>query len=150
MCRIGAIHSVVFGGFSAESLKQLIVNAKSNFVITVDGGAARLGKRIAMKAAVDKVVAEIDFIRKILVVRNTGTDNISWNNSKDICYTQELKKVSNEHLPQAFADETPLFMLYTSGFTGAPKGLVHSSAGYLVYASMTHKLVSDYKDHDVY
>ncbi|APD50772.1 acetate--CoA ligase [Francisella hispaniensis] len=147
--RIGAIHSVVFGGFSAESLKQRILNAKSDFIITVDE-AVRSGKRIAMKAAVDKVVAEIDFIRKVLVVRNTNADNISWNNSKDICYTQELKKVSNEHLPQAFAAETPLFMLYTSGSTGAPKGLVHTSAGYLVYASMTHKLVFDYKDHDVY
>ena len=103
-----------------------------------------------MKAAVDKVVAEIDFIRKVLIVRNTSTANISWNDSKYICYTQELKKVSNEHLPQAFAGETPLFMLYTSGSTGAPKGLVHSSARYLVHASMTHKLVSDYKDHDVY
>ncbi|APA82796.1 acetate--CoA ligase [Francisella tularensis] len=147
--RIGAIHSVVFGGFSAESLKQRIFNAKSDFVITVDE-AVRSGKRIAMKAAVDKVVAEIDFIRKVLVVRNTNTDNISWNDNKDICYTKELKKVSNEHLPQAFAAETPLFMLYTSGSTGAPKGLVHTSAGYLVYASMTHKLVFDYKDHDVY
>lgn len=147
--RIGAIHSVVFGGFSAESLKQRIINAKSDFIITVDE-AVRSGKRIAMKAAVDKVVAEIDFIRKVLVVRNTNTDNISWNDNKDICYTQELKKVSNEHLPQAFAAETPLFMLYTSGSTGAPKGLVHTSAGYLVYASMTHKLVFDYKDHDVY
>ncbi|AEB28592.1 acetate--CoA ligase [Francisella hispaniensis] len=147
--RIGAIHSVVFGGFSAESLKQRILNAKSDFIITVDE-AVRSGKRIAMKAAVDKVVAEIDFIRKVLVVRNTNADNISWNNNKDICYTQELKKVSNEHLPQAFAAETPLFMLYTSGSTGAPKGLVHTSAGYLVYASMTHKLVFDYKDHDVY
>ncbi|APC91717.1 MULTISPECIES: acetate--CoA ligase [Francisella] len=147
--RIGAIHSVVFGGFSAESLKQRIVNAKSDFIITVDE-SVRSGKRIAMKASVDKVVAEIDFIRKVLVVRNTGTDNISWNDNKDICYTQELKKGSNEHLPQAFAAETPLFMLYTSGSTGAPKGLVHSSAGYLVYASMTHKLVFDYKDHDVY
>lgn len=82
--RIGAIRSVVFGGFSAESLKQRIDNAKSDFVITVDE-AVKSGKRIAMKAAVDKVVTEIDFI-EVLVMHNTGTDNISWNDSKDICY----------------------------------------------------------------
>ncbi len=147
--RIGAIHSVVFGGFSAEALKQRIINANSDFVITVDE-AVRSGKRIPMKASVDKVVSEIDSVRKVLVVRNTGTENISWNDDIDICYSEELKKVSNKHTPKAFDAETPLFMLYTSGSTGAPKGLVHTSAGYLVYSSMTHKLVFDYKDQDVY
>ena len=147
--RIGAIHSVVFGGFSAEALKQRIANANSDFVITVDE-AVRSGKRIPMKASVDKVVSEVNSIKKVLVVRNTGTDNISWNDGVDICYSEELKKVSNEHTPKAFDAETPLFMLYTSGSTGAPKGLVHTSAGYLVYSSMTHKLVFDYKDQDVY
>lgn len=147
--RIGAIHSVVFGGFSAESLKQRVINAKSDFIITVDE-AVRSGKRIPMKASVDKVVSEVNSIRKVLVVRNTETENITWNAEKDICYTKELKKVSNEHSPESFEAETPLFMLYTSGSTGAPKGLVHTSGGYLVYASMTHKLVFDYKDHDVY
>ena len=147
--RIGVIHSVVFGGFSAEALKQRIINANSDFVITVDE-AVRSGKRIPMKASVDKVVSEIDYVRKVLVVSNTGTKNILWNDNVDICYSEELKKVSNEHTPKAFDAETPLFMLYTSGSTGAPKGLVHTSAGYLIYASMTHKLVFDYKDQDVY
>ncbi|MED7789458.1 acetate--CoA ligase [Francisella sp. 19X1-34] len=147
--RIGATHSVVFGGFSAESLKQRIINAKSDFIITVDE-AVRSGKRIPMKASVDKIVSDIDFVRKVLVVRNTETQNISWNKDIDICYSEELKKVSNEHQPKSFNAETPLFMLYTSGSTGAPKGLVHTSGGYLVYASMTHKLIFDHKDHDVY
>ncbi|QIV94671.1 acetate--CoA ligase [Allofrancisella frigidaquae] len=147
--RIGAIHSVVFGGFSSEALKQRIINAKSSFVITADEGV-RSGKRIAMKASVDKAISGLDFVKNVLVVRNTNTANITWNDKIDLCYRDECKKVSKEHEIQAFDSETPLFMLYTSGSTGAPKGLVHTSGGYLVYASFTHKIVFDHKEDDVY
>ncbi|KEI35602.1 acetyl-coenzyme A synthetase [Francisella sp. W12-1067] len=147
--RIGAIHSVVFGGFSSEALKQRIINAKSSFVITADEGV-RSGKRIAMKASVDKAISGLDFVKNVLVVRNTNTANITWNDKIDLCYRDECKKVLKEHEIQAFDSETPLFMLYTSGSTGAPKGLVHTSGGYLVYASFTHKIVFDHKEDDVY
>ena len=147
--RIGAIHSVVFSGFSAESLKQRIINAKSSFIITSDM-AIRAGKKIPMKANVDKAISKIDFTGKVLVVKNVGSDDFTWNSEIDLCYEKECQKVTKEHTPQAFDAENPLFMLYTSGSTGTPKGLLHTSGGYLVYASATHNLIFDYKDDDVY
>lgn len=146
--RIGAIHSVVFGGFSAESLKHRIEDAKSKFVITADEGL-RGGKKIPLKANVDKAISKLDFVKKVLVVRRTGS-NVKWDDKIDLCYAEECKKVKDTHELVAFDSEHPLFILYTSGSTGSPKGLLHTSAGYLVYAAFTHKLVFDYKDQEVY
>ncbi|MEY8717242.1 acetate--CoA ligase [Francisella philomiragia] len=146
--RIGAMHSVVFGGFSAEALKQRIINANSKFVITADE-SIRSGKRIPLKKSVDRAISGLDFVRNVLVVSRTKTKDMVWNDI-DLCYEKECAKVSDEHKIEFFDAETPLFMLYTSGSTGTPKGLVHTLGGYLVYASMTHKLAFDLKDDDVY
>ncbi len=146
--RIGAVHSIVFGGFSPESLAGRIEDCKSTFVITADEGL-RGGKKVPLKANTDAAVAKVGGDIKVLVVRRTG-GAVVWNPSRDIWYHEAAAKVSAVCKPEKMKAEDPLFILYTSGSTGKPKGVLHTTGGYLVYASMTHQYVFDYHDGDVY
>ena len=150
--RIGAIHSVVFGGFSPDALAGRIVDCDSNFVITADEGL-RGGRTIPLKANTDKAV-EIAAkskvkVRQVLVVRRTG-GKIDWVDGRDLWYRDETQSVKADCKPEKMKAEDPLFILYTSGSTGKPKGVMHTTGGYLVYASMTHQYVFDYHDGDIY
>ncbi|XP_070578293.1 acetyl-coenzyme A synthetase 2-like, mitochondrial [Ptychodera flava] len=145
--RIGAIHSVVFAGFSAEALGTRINDAKAEVVITTDQGI-RGGKAIDLKQTVDKAVANCPSVKKVFVTRRTGADVPM--GSLDIPVEEELSKQSTECEPEVMDSEDLLFMLYTSGSTGKPKGLVHSQAGYLLYAGFTHQTVFDYQENDVF
>ncbi|WP_374832081.1 acetate--CoA ligase [Paenochrobactrum pullorum] len=150
--RIGAVHSIVFAGFSPEALAGRIVDCQSTFVITSDEGL-RGGKPIALKENTDKAIdiaaKQYVMVNKVLVVRRTG-GKISWGPGRDIWYHQEIAKASPVCEPEPMNAEDPLFILYTSGSTGKPKGVLHTTGGYLVYASITHQYVFDYKDGDVY
>ncbi len=150
--RIGAIHSVVFGGFSPEALAGRIDDCKSEIIITADEGL-RGGKIIPLKENVDNAIAIAKRlgtdVKHSLVIQRTG-NQIDWNNKIDHWYHEEAKSVSNESVPEEMSAEDPLFILYTSGSTGKPKGVLHTSGGYLVYASMTHQYVFDYKPDDIY
>ena len=146
--RIGAAHSLVFGGFSSEALRGRIEDCKSDFIITADEGL-RGGKKVPLKANVDKAIEGITQIRKILVVHRTG-GNVYWHKGRDIWYHEEMAKASAEHKAVAMDAEDPLFILYTSGSTGKPKGVLHTTAGYLLYATVTHELVFDYHEDDIY
>ncbi|HYD30765.1 MAG TPA: acetate--CoA ligase [Azospirillaceae bacterium] len=146
--RIGAVHSVVFGGFSPDSLRDRIQDADSHFIITSDEGL-RGGRKVALKANADKAVDACDCVKKVLVVKHTG-GNVAWTEGRDIWYHEEAAKVSDDCPPEEMSAEDPLFILYTSGSTGKPKGVLHTTGGYLVYASMTHQYVFDYKDGDIY
>ncbi len=150
--RIGAIHSVVFGGFSPDSLAGRIVDCESDFVITADEGV-RGAKRIPLKAnvdaAVEKVAEQGTEVRKVLVVKRTGGD-INWVDGRDIWYHEEIEKVSAECPCEPMNAEDPLFILYTSGSTGKPKGVLHTTGGYMVYASITHQYTFDYHEGDIY
>ncbi len=146
--RIGAIHSVVFGGFSPDSLAGRIVDADSKFIITADEGL-RGGRTIPLKKNTDEALKKTNGGEKVLVVRHTGND-VAWNPEKDIWLHEELVKVTADCPPAEMSAEDPLFILYTSGSTGKPKGVLHTSGGYLVYASMTHQYVFDYHDGDIY
>ncbi|MBS3803073.1 MAG: acetate--CoA ligase [Oleiphilaceae bacterium] len=148
--RIGAIHSVVFGGFSPEALGARIENGKSRFVITADEGV-RGGRKIPLKKNVDAALrdhagADVD---KVVVVSRTGAD-VPWNDSRDLRYEELMKSASEDCPAEPMNAEDPMFMLYTSGSTGAPKGVLHTTGGYMVYVSMTHQYVFDYQDGDVY
>ncbi|MDF1633083.1 acetate--CoA ligase [Mycoplana sp. MJR14] len=150
--RIGAIHSVVFGGFSPDALAGRIVDCESTFVITCDEGV-RGGKPIPLKentdTAIDIAARQHVIVNKVLVVRRTG-GKTGWAPGRDLWYHQEAASVSRDCPPARMKAEDPLFILYTSGSTGKPKGVLHTTGGYLVYASMTHKYVFDYHDGDVY
>ncbi len=148
--RIGAVHSVVFGGFSPDALAGRIQDCESNIVITSDEGV-RGGKGIPLKANVDAAAAraEVTTLEKVLVVRNTGND-INWVDGRDVWLHDIEKQVDTECPCEEMSAEDPLFILYTSGSTGKPKGVLHTTGGYLVYASMTHEYVFDYHPGDVY
>jgi len=146
--RIGAVHSIVFGGFSPDALAQRITDCKSNFVITADEGL-RGGKTIPLKANTDAAIDKAGGDVKTLVVRRTG-GKIDWHASRDIWLHEELVKATDDCPPEPMNAEDPLFILYTSGSTGQPKGVLHTTGGYLVYASMTHQYVFDYHDGDIY
>ena len=146
--RIGAIHSVVFGGFSPEALAGRIVDCKSEYVITADEGV-RGGKIIPLKKNVDEAIEKSGFIKKCVVVKRTG-NLINWNKDRDCWYHELLDTASEKCPPEIMSAEDPLFILYTSGSTGKPKGVLHTTGGYLVYASITHEYVFDYHDDDIY
>jgi acetyl-CoA synthetase len=146
--RIGAIHSVVFGGFSPDSLSGRIEDARSRFIITADEGL-RGGRRIPLKANTDKALERSSGREKVLVIRRTGAE-VRMHEGRDLWYHEEEKTVSAQCAPEKMNAEDPLFILYTSGSTGKPKGVLHTTGGYLVYVSMTHQYVFDYHDGDVY
>ena len=145
--RIGAIHSVVFGGFSPEALKDRILDSECKIVITADEGM-RGGRSTPLKTNVDIAVAACDCVESVIVVQNTKGD-VAWGN-KDVWYHNLVEDMSKECPCESFDAETPLFILYTSGSTGKPKGVLHTTGGYLLYAAMTHKYVFDYQDGDIY
>jgi acetyl-CoA synthetase len=147
--RIGAPHSVVFGGFSAEALRSRIDDAAAKLVITSDGGYRR-GKPAALKPAVDEAVAQTPTVEHVLVVRRTGQE-VAWDAGRDVWWHEIVDRQPDTHVPEAFDSEHPLFILYTSGTTGKPKGILHTSGGYLTQAAYTHSAVFDLKpDRDVY
>jgi len=146
--RIGAIHSVVFGGFSPEALKDRILDSDCQTVITADEGV-RGGRLIPLKDNTDKALNSCPNVHTVLVVKRIG-NNINWQQGRDIWYHEAIQDVSAECEPEAMDSEDPLFILYTSGSTGKPKGILHTTAGYLLQAAMTHYYVFDYHDGDIY
>src|SRR5262245_53958271 len=146
--RIGAIHSVVFGGFSPESLANRIRDCDSKVVITADEGV-RGGKMIPLKRNVDEALAHTPGVDTVIVVTRTGA-GVPMQEGRDVVYEDEAANASPECPPEPMGAEDPLFILYTSGSTGKPKGVLHTTGGYLVYASMTHHYVFDYHDGDIY
>ncbi|MDQ1584681.1 MAG: acetyl-CoA synthetase [Actinomycetota bacterium] len=147
--RIGAPHSVVFGGFSAEALRSRIKDADASTVITADGGYRR-GSPSALKPAVDEAVADTSSIERVLVVRRTGQD-VEWTEGRDVWWHDVVDRQDSTHTAEAFDSEHPLFILYTSGSTGKPKGILHTTGGYLTQVAYTFKVVFDHKpDTDVF
>ena len=146
--RIGAVHSVIFGGFSPDAIAGRVQGANSNIVITVDEGL-RGGKTIGLKANVDAGLVNVDCVDTVIVVKRTGAD-INWVQGRDVWYGDIVAPAATYHEPEVMAAEDPLFILYTSGSTGQPKGLEHTTAGYLVWSAMTHEMVFDYKPGDIY
>jgi acetyl-CoA synthetase len=146
--RIGAIHSVVFGGFSPDSLMGRIQDCDSNVLITADEGL-RGGRKVPLKANADAALAKCPSVKSVVVVRHTGGD-IGWVEGRDIWYHEAAGAVSPHCPPEEMSAEDSLFILYTSGSTGKPKGVLHTTGGYLVFAAMTHQYVFDYHDGDIY
>ncbi|MBY0554786.1 acetate--CoA ligase [bacterium] len=151
--RIGAVHSVIFGGFSPDSIANRIEDCESTFVITADEGY-RAGRKVKLKKNVDEALDILNkkyknTIEKVLMVKRTGVET-DWNPKTDIRYEDELKEVSDVCEPEKMRAEDPLFILYTSGSTGKPKGVLHTTGGYLTYASYTHELVFGYKPGEIY
>ena len=150
--RIGAIHSIVFGGFSPDALAGRIVDCESTFVITADEGL-RGGRTIPLKENTDKAIdiaaKHHVLVKKVLVVRRTG-GKVGWASGRDLWYHDAMREAAAECAPEPMQAEDPLFILYTSGSTGKPKGVLHTTGGYLVYVAMTHQYVFDYHDGDIY
>ena len=146
--RIGAVHSVVFGGFSPDALAGRILDCDSTCVITADEGV-RGGKKIPLKANTDAALAQCPDVTSVIVVERTGA-YVAMQDGRDVWYHQEKEKADNDCPAEEMSAEDPLFILYTSGSTGKPKGVLHTTGGYMVYASMTHQYVFDYKDGDIY
>ncbi len=146
--RIGAIHSVVFGGFSPDSIVNRILDCKSEFVITADEGL-RGQKVIPLKKNIDEAFKKCPNVKKCIVLKRTG-GNVPFDTKRDVWYHELTSKMSTTCKPEEMNAEDPLFILYTSGSTGKPKGVLHTTGGYLVYASMTHQYIFDYKDGDIY
>ena len=146
--RIGAIHSVVFGGFSPESLKDRILDSDCECVITADEGL-RGSKKIPLKNNVDTALEDCPNVHSVFVVKRTNA-NVDWNDRRDVDYQEIIDSVPSECEAEPMDSEDPLFILYTSGSTGKPKGVLHTTGGYLLQASISHKLVFDYKDDEIY
>ena len=146
--RIGAIHSVVFGGFSPDSIVNRILDCKSEFVITADEGL-RGQKVIPLKKNIDEALKKCPNVKKCIVLKRTG-GNVPFDTKREVWYHDLTSKMSTTCKPEEMNAEDPLFILYTSGSTGKPKGALHTTGGYLVYASMTHQYIFDYKDGDIY
>jgi len=146
--RIGAVHSIIFGGFSSDSIAGRIDDCKSDYVITADEGI-RGGKIIPLKNIVDEALTKCRSIKKCIVVKRTG-NSINWMIDRDVWYHDIVKYASSHSEPEEMNAEDPLFILYTSGSTGKPKGVLHTTGGYMVYASMTHQYIFNYKQKDIY
>jgi acetyl-CoA synthetase len=146
--RIGAIHSIVFGGFSAESLKDRIIDAGAKLLVTSDGSYRR-GKAVPLKTGADSILASCPTVEKVIVVKRTGLP-VAMNKGKDVWWHEEMAKVDEKCDPVQIDSEDISFILYTSGTTGKPKGVVHTTGGYLTYVAVTNKLIFDIKDDDIY
>ena len=146
--RIGAVHSIVFGGFSAEALKDRILNSDCQYVVCADEGY-RGGKTMPIKANVDQAAASCPRLEKVIIIKNSGNP-IGWHEDRDIWYHEAMAEASADCPAEEMDAEDPLFILYTSGSTGKPKGVLHTTGGYLLYTAMTHKYVFDYHDGDIY
>lgn len=146
--RIGAVHSVVFAGFSPDSISDRILDGESKFVITGDAGY-RGSKLIALKENIDKALVKAPDVKNVLVVKYAG-NGVDMKPGRDLWYHEEVQTVSDQCEPEAMDAEDPMFILYTSGSTGKPKGVMHTTGGYLVYASVTHQYVFDYHEDDIY
>ena len=149
--RIGAIHCVVFGGFSSDALRDRAVDAGAKLMITCDTGL-RGSKRVPVKANADAALAECPDITTCIVVKHTGAEDIAWVDGRDVWYEEEMaaSDITTDCPPEEMDAEDPLFILYTSGSTGKPKGVMHTTAGYLLYGAMTHELIFDYHPEQVY
>ncbi|MCZ6883459.1 MAG: acetate--CoA ligase [Gammaproteobacteria bacterium] len=146
--RIGAMHSVVFGGFSSDALRDRILDSDCKIVITADQ-SVRGGSKVPLKANADAAVSECPHVNTMLVIKRGG-EPVEWQEGRDVWYHEAMAQASADCEPEVMGAEDPLFILYTSGSTGKPKGVLHSTAGYLLQAAMTHKLVFDYKDGETY
>ena len=146
--RVGAIHSVVFGGFSPDSLADRINDCDSTLIITADEGI-RGGKKIPLKDNADKAADKAPCLKQMIVLKRTGNE-INWKETRDFWYDELMKNASDISPPENMNSEDPLFILYTSGSTGKPKGVLHTTGGYIVYASFTHEYVFDIRENDIY
>ena len=146
--RIGAVHSIIFGGFSPDSISGRINDCQSDYIITADEGV-RGGKIIPLKKIVDEALEKCPNVKKCIVVKRTGNE-VNWVEGRDVWYDQITATSSNYCEPEEMSAEDPLFILYTSGSTGKPKGVLHTTGGYMVYASMTHQYIFNYKKNDIY
>ena len=146
--RIGAIHSIVFGGFSPEALKDRILDSDCRVVITADE-TVRGGRTTPLKANTDKALEQCPNVHSVIVVKRSGAD-VAWSAGRDVWYHEQMEQVADDCPPEEMDAEDPLFILYTSGSTGKPKGVLHTTGGYLLYVALTHKYVFDYQDGEVY